>query len=45
MRVLRRTREKDLKIIGDTLTFIKTNVGNSLGAISLAIKNVEREVQ
>lgn len=28
----------------NTLSFIKTNVGNSYGAISLAIKHIEREV-
>ena len=44
-RKLRERREKELGIIADTLTFIKSTVGNSLGSISLAIKNVESEVK
>ena len=43
-RKLREARNRDLKIMEDTLTFIKTTVGNSLGSVSLAIKNMEREV-
>lgn len=43
-RRLREARNRDLKIMEDTLTFIKTTVGNSLGSVSLAIKNMEREV-
>jgi len=38
-------RHKDLTLMEDTLTFIKTEVGQCLGSVSLAIKNMEREVQ
>lgn len=38
-------RKRDLTLMEDTLTFIKTEVGQCLGSVSLAIKNMEREVQ
>lgn len=38
-------RRQDLTLMEDTLTFIKTEVGQCLGSVSLAIKNMEREVQ
>lgn len=44
-RKLREARARDLKLVGDTLTFIKTTVANALTATTLAIKNLEREVQ
>jgi hypothetical protein len=44
-RKLQLARNKDLRIMEDTLTFIKTEVGQCLGSVSLAIKNIEREVQ
>lgn len=43
-RRLNEIRNKDLTLMEDTLTFIKTEVGQCLGAVSLAIKNIEREV-
>lgn len=42
---LKETNNKNLALMEDTLTFIKTTVGNSLGSVSLAIKNMEREVK
>ena len=44
-RKLREVHNANLKLMEDTLTFIKTSVGNCYGAISLAIKNMEREVK
>ena len=44
-RKLREAHNTNLKLMEDTLTFIKTAVGNAYGAISLAIKNMEREVK
>lgn len=41
---LNEARHKDLSLMEDTLTFIKTEVGQCLGSVSLAIKNMEREV-
>lgn len=38
-------RDKDLRALEDTLTFIKATVANSLGSVTLAIKNAEREVR
>lgn len=38
-------RDKDLRALEDTLTFIKATAANSLGSITLAIKNAEREVR
>lgn len=43
-RRLNEIRRKDLTLMEDTLTFIKTEVGQCLGSVSLAIKNMEREV-
>lgn len=43
-RKLNEARDKDLKLMEDTLTFIKTEITQCLGAVSLAIKNMEREV-
>lgn len=42
---IKQTQDADLAKIEDTLTFIKTEVGQCLGAVSLAIKNIEREVR
>lgn len=44
-RKLRSTNNSNLKLMEDTLTFIKTSIGNCYGAVSLAIKNMEREVK
>lgn len=44
-RRVRDVNNTNLKLMEDTLTFIKTSVGNTYGAISLAIKNMEREVK
>lgn len=44
-RNLRNTNNSNLKLMEDTLTFIKTSIGNCYGAVSLAIKNMEREVK
>lgn len=44
-RKLRETRNTNLKLMEDTLTFIKTNLGNCYGSVGLAIKNMEREVK
>ena len=44
-RKLREVRNTNLKLMEDTLTFIKTSLGNCYGAVSLAIKNMEREVK
>lgn len=38
-------RDKDLRALEDTLTFIKATAANNLGSITLAIKNAEREVK
>ena len=43
-RKIQEARNKDLRIMEDTLTFIKTEIGQCYGAVSLAIKNMEREV-
>lgn len=43
-RRLNEIRRKDITLMEDTLTFIKTEVGQCLGSVSLAIKNMEREV-
>lgn len=44
-RKINELRRKDLTLMEDTLTFIKTEVAQCLGSVSLAIKNMEREVQ
>lgn len=44
-RKVQTARDKDLRLMEDTLTFIKTEVGQCLGSVTLAIKNMEREVQ
>ena len=44
-RKLREVRNTNLKLMEDTLTFIKTSLGNCYGAVSLSIKNMEREVK
>lgn len=44
-RKLRDTNNANLRLMEDTLTFIKTTIGNAYGAINLAIKNMEREVK
>ena len=36
---------ENIKLMEDTLTFIKTTVGNAYGSLNLAIKNMEREVK
>ena len=44
-RKINEARNRDLRLMEDTLTFIKTSVGNCLGSVTLAIKNMEREVR
>ena len=42
---INKLRDMNLTLMEDTLTFIKTEVGQCLGSVSLAIKNMEREVK
>lgn len=44
-RKIKEARQNDLKLMEDTLTFIKTTVGNAYGSVSLAIKNMQMEVK
>ena len=44
-RKIQELRNKDLRLMEDTLTFIKTEVAQCYGSVTLAIKNMEREVR
>lgn len=44
-RKIREAASTNLRLMEDTLTFIKTSIGNCYGAVNLSIKNIEREVK
>lgn len=44
-RKIKEARQHDLRLMEDTLTFIKTTIGNAYGSVSLAIKNMQMEVK